>query len=95
MIDLQRARVARAAKAELAEGGLNKYLSIEIKRLNTLICTYGELAGSPQAKTPPSTTPGPSIMEKLLADVFDKSRRKPRARVGKGNGSLGYPPEAN
>ncbi|MCU1336348.1 MAG: hypothetical protein JWO19_1929 [Bryobacterales bacterium] len=81
MIDLQRARIARAAQEEMAEGALRKDLSVELKRLNGMMTTYNDLLNSPQSRIAPQPPEGPSLMENLL-NKLQESQDK-RARGGR------------
>lgn len=47
MIEAQRTRVARAMSEETRTGGLDKALSVEMKRLNAMLVTYNELVNTP------------------------------------------------
>jgi hypothetical protein len=76
MIDEQRRRIALALRSEAREARLDKTLSVEIKRLNSMIITYRELLDSPQAKSTPTAEHQTGAVSMIFADVFGK---RPRA----------------
>lgn len=74
-IDAQRRRVARALAEEAKTGRLDKTLSVEIKRLNAMLATYGELVNTPQAKAATQPRAGTGAVSQILTSLAPKKRR--------------------
>lgn len=78
-IEVQRTRVARAVAEETRVGGLDKTLSVEIKRLNAMLVTHNELVNAPQAKAATKPRAGRGAVSQMLTSIAPKGR-KPRSR---------------
>ena len=70
MIEAQRTRVARALREEAGTGGLDKTLSVEIKRLNAMLATYNDLVSTPQAKAGAKPRAGTGAVSQVLSEVL-------------------------
>jgi len=76
LIDLQRTRVELAAAKEAAEGILNRDLSMELKRLNSMVATYFALLQSPLAKEQPAPEEGTGVLGEIMKNLSDGRRRR-------------------
>lgn len=79
LIEAQRTRVARAMREETRDGGLDKALSVEIKRLNAMLATYNELLNTPQAKSAVQPRGGGAVSQ-ILASIAPQSRNRSASR---------------
>jgi hypothetical protein len=75
MIEAQRTRVAHALARESIEGGLDKALSVEIKRLNAMLTTYNELVATPQPKAGTQRRTDGAI-SRLLESIAATTRKR-------------------
>ncbi len=78
MIDIQRKRVARGLAEEKRKGGLDKNVSVEMKRLSGMIVTYSELVNAPQAKAVAKPRPGTRAVSKILRRLTEKKSGRPK-----------------
>ena len=77
LIETQRKRVARASADEARTRGLDKEVSVEIKRLNAMITTYSELLNRPQARAAAQPRSKTGAVTQILASLApDKTRRR-------------------
>jgi hypothetical protein len=89
LLEAQRKRVARALTEEAGTGGLDKTVSIEVKRSNTMVVTQIELINMPQARTAAQPRTGTGAVSQILASLAPK---KHRHRKQKNAGDVSKPP---
>ncbi len=74
MIEAQRTRVERALAEETRTGGLDKTVSVEMKRLIAMVATYYEIVDTPQAKAATKPRPGHGPVTEILSVLKPKKK---------------------